>query len=149
MRERKPFNDNWVFYGKEGEERVTLPHTWNREDGYSDKPYLRGVFTYKKEFQYSLSQGRRLFIEFEGVNSSSRVSINGVELGGHDGGYSTFRFDITPYIKEHNVMEVVVDNTSNDRVYPQNADFTFAPVPIKSARTPFFAGSIYIGVAAG
>ena len=125
MRERKPFNDNWVFYGKEGEERVTLPHTWNREDGYSDKLYLRGVFTYKKEFQYSLSQGRRLFIEFEGVNSSSRVSINGVELGGHDGGYSTFRFDITPYIKEHNVMEVVVDNTPNDRVYPQKADFTF------------------------
>lgn len=125
MRERKLFNDNWVFYGKEGEERVTLPHTWNREDGYSDKLYLRGVFTYKKEFQYSLSQGRRLFIEFEGVNSSSRVSINGVELGGHDGGYSTFRFDITPYIKEHNVMEVVVDNTPNDRVYPQKADFTF------------------------
>ena len=33
MRKIISFNDNWVFYGKEGEESVTLPHTWNREDG--------------------------------------------------------------------------------------------------------------------
>ena len=85
MRERIVFNDNWLFHGQSGEERVTLPHTWNRYDGYTEKLYLRGVFSYSKEFEYSLEENRRLYVEFEGVNSSSRVIFNGVELGNHDG----------------------------------------------------------------
>ena len=73
MRERIVFNDNWLFHGQSGEERVTLPHTWNRDDGYTEKLYLRGVFSYRKEFEYSLEENRRLYVEFEGVNSSSSV----------------------------------------------------------------------------
>ena len=125
MRERIVFNDNWLFHGQSGEERVTLPHTWNRDDGYTEKLYLRGVFSYSKEFEYSLEENRRLYVEFEGVNSSSRVIFNGVELGNHDGGYSTFRFDLTPFLQAKNTITVTVDNTPNDRVYPQKADFTF------------------------
>ena len=125
MRERIVFNDNWLFHGQSGEERVTLPHTWNRDDGYTEKLYLRGVFSYSKEFEYSLEENRRLYVEFEGVNSSSCVIFNGVELGNHDGGYSTFRFDLTPFLKAKNTITVTVDNTPNDRVYPQKADFTF------------------------
>ena len=43
----------------------------------------------------------------------------------HDGGYSTFRADVTDYVKQKNHMVVEVDNSVNDRVYPQKADFTF------------------------
>ena len=43
----------------------------------------------------------------------------------HDGGYSTFRSDITALLEKENTMKVWVDNSVNDRVYPQKADFTF------------------------
>ena len=43
----------------------------------------------------------------------------------HDGGYSTFRADVTGLLKNSNALVVDVDNSVNDRVYPQKADFTF------------------------
>jgi len=53
------------------------------------------------------------------------VYCNGRELGTHKGGFSTFRFDLTPAMKaEGNVLTVVVTNGVSD-IYPQNADFTF------------------------
>ena len=72
-----------------------------------------------------MGSGRRLFIEFEGVNSSSSVIFNGKELGTHNGGYSTFRYEVTSLVKEENILEVRVDNIPNDYVYPERADFTF------------------------
>ena len=125
MRKRILFNDGWVFLNNGERDGVSLPHTWNKDDGATGTQYCRGDFTYEKEFSYSLGSGRRLFIEFEGVNSSSTVSFNGVTLGTHDGGYSTFRFDVTELVKDENKIEVKVDNSPNDYVYPERADFTF------------------------
>ena len=95
MRKRILFNDGWVFLNNGERDGVSLPHTWNKDDGATGTQYCRGDFTYEKEFSYRLDSGKRLFIEFEGVNSSSTVSFNGVTLGTHNGGYSTFRFDVT------------------------------------------------------
>ena len=125
MRKRILFNDGWVFLNNGVREDVSLPHTWNKEDGATGFEYFRGEFTYEKEFSYKKDSGKRLFIEFEGVNSSSTVSFNGVTLGTHNGGYSTFRFDVTELLKEENRIEVKVDNSPNDYVYPERADFTF------------------------
>ncbi|MGN0841610.1 MAG: glycoside hydrolase family 2 TIM barrel-domain containing protein [Candidatus Ornithospirochaeta sp.] len=125
MRKRILFNDGWVFLNNGVREDVSLPHTWNKDDGATGFEYFRGEFTYEKEFSYKKDSGKRLFIEFEGVNSSSTVSFNGVTLGTHNGGYSTFRFDVTELLKEENRIEVKVDNSPNDYVYPERADFTF------------------------
>ncbi len=51
--------------------------------------------------------------------------INGQAICHHEGGYSTFRADLTPYLKDQNDLEIRVDNSPNDHVYPQMADFTF------------------------
>ena len=56
---------------------------------------------------------------------AQRVTLNGVEVASHNGGYSTFRADITTVLGENNELTVEVDNSKNDRVYPQKADFTF------------------------
>ena len=53
------------------------------------------------------------------------MTLNGKEVIAHDGGYSTFRVDVTDVLAGTNEMTVSVDNTINDRVYPQKADFTF------------------------
>ena len=51
--------------------------------------------------------------------------VNGKKLAHHDGGYSTWRVDITDSLENTNLFVIAVDNSKNDRVYPQNADFTF------------------------
>lgn len=128
MRTIQLFNEGWRFQreGKEPE-TVNLPHTWNAVDGQDGgNDYFRGTGTYQKTFSRpELGEGQRLYVEFRGVNSSSEVKINGKTVATHDGGYSTFRADLTDELKDENVLEVIADNKANDHVYPQRADFTF------------------------
>lgn len=67
----------------------------------------------------------RVYIFGNGVNASAKVVFNGETICVRDGGYSTFRMDVTELLKEDNHILVEVDNSVNDRVYPQKADFTF------------------------
>ncbi|WP_130837967.1 glycoside hydrolase family 2 protein [Lachnoclostridium sp. Marseille-P6806] len=120
------FNDNWTFVKDGCEEVISLPHTWNAIDGQSQADYYRGECVYEKKFVCpEITPIERVYIEFRGVNSSSAVYVNDKKVTAHDGGYSTFRADITELLEEENTIRVLVDNSVNDRVYPQRADFTF------------------------
>lgn len=55
------------------------------------------------------------------MNATAKVELNGQTVGHHDGGYSTFRWDVTDFLKGENILSVHVDNSRNDRVYPQKA----------------------------
>ena len=128
MRKEQLINNNWLFRYHDGSETtVDIPHTWNNIDGQDGgDDYYRGTCVYEKAFiAPSLSEDERLYIEFAGVNASAKVTLNGKAVITHDGGYSTFRADITDYITQENHLTVEVDNSKNDRVYPQKADFTF------------------------
>lgn len=128
MRITKNINTDWEFL-KEGEalKQVILPHTWNAMDGQDGgNDYYRGTCIYKKKLiKPVLKEGDNVYLEFNGVNSSAEVLINGESCAVHDGGYSTFRVNLTDYLKDENEIEVKVDNAPNQRVYPQRADFTF------------------------
>ncbi len=122
------FNDNWVFEMPEQTPvTVTVPHTWNGLDGQDGgDDYKRLPCKYTKTFQKpEMKAGESCIIVFRGVNSETDVSLNGKRLCRHEGGYSTFIVDLTDDLQEKNVLEVVVDNTPNEKVYPQKADFTF------------------------
>ena len=56
---------------------------------------------------------------------TAEIYLNGEKRITHEGGYSTFRVNLTEYLQEENQLTVSVDNSDNDRVYPQKADFTF------------------------
>ena len=107
--------------------QVDVPHTWNNLDGQDGgNDYYRGTCRYSKTFpKPAYSPEERVYLEFRGVNASAKVVLNGVTVITHDGGYSTFRADITDRLKEENDLVVEADNSVNDRVYPQKADFTF------------------------
>ncbi len=106
---------------------VTLPHTWNNIDGQDGgADYHRGTCYYVKEFEKGeLPEGAEYFLEINGANSSADVYLNGQKLGHHDGGYSTWRVNLTEALKEKNLLVIAVDNSENKNVYPQMADFTF------------------------
>lgn len=106
-------------------EAVTLPHTWNAEDGQDGgNDYRRGAGTYARGLEWS-ADGTETWVEFRGVNASARVYLNGHLLAEHHGGYSTFRAQLTHHLEAENTLLVIVDNAPSDSVYPQRADFTF------------------------
>ncbi len=155
MRSIYSINNDWLFlkntatapsYLPEGGERVDLPHTWNGIDGQDGgNDYFRGTSCYVRSIKKSeLPEGELYFLEINGANSSCDVYMNGKRLCHHDGGYSTFRVNITATLREDNCLSVLVDNSACDNVYPQTADFTFygglyRNVNIIAASTTHFA----------
>ena len=117
--------ENAVAYAVRGEE-VSLPHTWNAIDGQDGgNDYHRGLCWYVRELTAEETAGECLFLEVKGANHTAEVYLNGRKLARHEGGYSTFRVDLTDELAETNTLAISVDNSDNDRVYPQKADFTF------------------------
>ena len=133
MRSIINLNENWLFKKdttdislRDGA-RVDLPHTWNAEDGFDGgSDYFRGPCLYVKELDKAdLPAADLYYLEFRGANSSADVYVNGNKLAHHDGGYSTWRVNITDAITDKTEIAVIVDNSPNETVYPQMADFTF------------------------
>ena len=133
MRKIISLNENWLFVKNTSDINaqdavtVNLPHTWNNEDGYDGgNDYFRGSCLYKKTINKDeLPKAELYYLEFRGANSSADVYAGEKHLFHHDGGYSTFRVNITEEIASETEISVIVDNAPNEEVYPQMADFTF------------------------
>ena len=129
MREITKIMKGWEFTGPDGTTTtVDLPHTWNARDGQDGgNDYWRGTCIYRTHFaapQFNTAS-HQVWIQFDGVNASAHVVLNGSPVCNHDGGYSTFRANITELLRDETELTVEVDNSKNDHVYPQKADFTF------------------------
>ncbi len=135
MRNIKVINSGWLFSKNAKSapsnlptdwEALDLPFTWNGKDGQDGgNDYYRGTCYFAKKIKADeLPEGEVKYLQFDGVNSSCEIFWNGKSITKHDGGYSTFRAEIKD-IKDVNLLVVAVDNSANDRVYPQQADFTF------------------------
>lgn len=123
LRKITNINENWEF-DKEGvKETVNLPHCWNAIDGQSTSDYYRGKCIYTKTLPFF---DGNVFLEINGANTVCEVYVNGIYVGTHENGYSMFRFNITPYLREEfNYIEITVDNRPDEKLYPETADFTF------------------------
>ena len=135
MRNLTNFNQGWSFVKNPGQvptqveesfESVNIPHSWNSIDGQDGgNDYFRGTCYYVKQFKLAdLPANTKHYLEINGANSSSDVYLNGKHLAHHDGGYSTYRVELAE-LAEDNLLVIGVDNSVNDYVYPQMADFTF------------------------
>ena len=133
MRNILNLNKSWLFVKNttdislgEGVE-VNLPHTWNATDGQDGgNDYFRGSCLYKKTLALAdLPKADLYYLEIRGANSSADVFVGGKKLAHHDGGYSTWRVNLTEELTEKTEIAILVDNSPNETVYPQMADFTF------------------------
>ncbi|MBE6531922.1 MAG: glycoside hydrolase family 2 protein [Ruminococcaceae bacterium] len=133
MRKILKINEGWQFIkdcsdplATEGAVSLNLPHTWNNEDGYDGGTYFRGSCVYTKTINKDELGDGLHYLEIRGANSSADVYVGGEHLAHHDGGYSTWRVNLTDALKDgDNLLSIVVDNSPNETVYPQMADFTF------------------------
>lgn len=110
---------------------IALPHTWMTYETTGDlHPYIQnaserddpywwnGWGWYRKRFSLSNQlKSNKIFLEFDGVQKYCKVYINGVLLGDHKGGYTSFSFDITPHVEfdAENVLCVQVSNRRDDK----------------------------------
>ena len=133
MRNIINLNKNWLFTKNTTDvslrdgASVDLPHSWNAEDGFDGgNDYFRGSCLYVKTLNKSeLPEADLYYLEIRGANSSADVYVGGEKLAHHDGGYSTWRVNITEKLTDTTDIAIVVDNAPNETVYPQMADFTF------------------------
>jgi beta-galactosidase len=108
---------------------LNLPHDWSVEGEFKeDAPtkgsggYLpTGIGWYRKHFHLSsVQKDQTVWIEFDGVYMNSDAWLNGRHLGKHPYGYTSFYYDLTPFVKKgENVLAVRVDNSiqTNSRWY--------------------------------
>ena len=108
--------NSWNFTDQNGNRAgVKLPHTWNALDGQDGgDDYRRGTCTYETEVAAPVydKENEVVYLQFHGVNASATVILNGAVVTTHDGGYSTFRVDVTDVLKDENkllVGEVDID----------------------------------------
>ena len=136
MRTVLNFNKKWAFTKNadavpatmpERWDWVNIPHSWNAIDGQDgDNDFYRGTCYYAKSLQkMNLPEADQYYLEINGANSSADVYVNGKHMAHHDGGYSTWRVNITDVLEAMNLIVIAVDNSANETVYPQMADFTF------------------------
>lgn len=106
---------------------INLPHTWNSQDVTDNDPgYRRSASWYKKNLVISnIDINKQYKLYFEGSNTTTKVFVNGNEVGEHIGGYIGFTFDITKFINQgNNEILVRVDNSYNIDIIPsQKSDF--------------------------
>ena len=139
MRNVINLNQDWKFIQQDAGlpeslpadwQTVQLPHSWNAIDGQDGNgSYDRGKYWYAKTFETPKQPlpGGKVFVEILAAGQQATVYVNGTEVTYHEGGYSTFRADITSLCKEEgeNLLVVACSNEYKDNVYPQSADFTF------------------------
>ena len=141
-RQRQNFDADWLFvlgdstqmsqvdYNDSYWRRLNVPHDWAREgdffvgnpSGAGGGALPGGIGWYRKHFEVKGEEVKRekFFLEFDGVYMNSTVYVNGQKVGFRPYGYSSFEYDITPYIKRgENVVAVRVDNSDqpNSRWY--------------------------------
>jgi beta-galactosidase len=128
------FNPGWKFLREDvpGAEAVNfddsawaevgLPHTWNDVDSYrafishpgGDQTIYLGIGWYRKHFKLPAgTEGRKIFLELEGLRQAARFYLNGQPVGLFENGITACGLDLTALVKfggQDNVLAVKVDN---------------------------------------
>ncbi len=108
-------------FDESGWRKVNLPHDWSIEGPLSPEYssgtgfFPGGVGWYRKHFKLDPSDKEKIVtIEFDGVYNNSSIWINGIFVGQRPYGYSSFQYDLTPYLKfgaDENIIAVRVDHS--------------------------------------
>lgn len=109
--EKKPHSKtDFVEYSFDGGPELQVPGDFNSQ--MCELSYFEGTVWYKKQFSYTISEGKRLFLHFGAVNYLAEVYLNGEKIGSHEGGFTPFQFEIGSQVRD-GVNTVIVKVNSN------------------------------------
>src|SRR5882724_12460630 len=105
----------WQKHPPADTESVNVPHTWNI--GKHDN-YLGGAWYFRNFETPAQSVGGHVELHFGATFYSSRVWLNGVQVGEHEGGYTAYSLDVTSHLQSTNYLAVEIDNRITERTIP-------------------------------
>lgn len=107
--EKKPQKKtDFVEYSFDGGPELNVPGDFNSQ--MCELAYLEGTVWYKRQFNWSIKDGKRLFLHFGAVNYKADVYLNGEKIGSHEGGFTPFQFEITEKVKNGDNTVIVKAN---------------------------------------
>ncbi|NOZ60704.1 MAG: beta-glucuronidase [Calditrichaeota bacterium] len=115
-------NEENFFRGFEADSFCGVPGSWNEQLAERGLMNYIGKIYYQKEFVLSKNfRGNRILLRFGSADYRAKVWVNGKEIGGHEGGFLPFTFDITNVVdfEQANLIVVCVDNSLNHDTIPQ------------------------------
>lgn len=112
-----------IEYDFDAADALSVPGDWNTQR--EALMLYEGTIWYKRDFDYALSPGRRLFAYFGAANYDAKVFVNGTKVGEHVGGFTPFNFEITDLVRPaDNFVVVKVDNQRHrDAIPTVNTDW--------------------------
>ncbi|MFZ4056497.1 MAG: glycoside hydrolase family 2 protein [Ferruginibacter sp.] len=112
-----------VEYDFDKSPEMNIPGDWNSQ--VKELYYYEGTVWFKKSFNYTLKENKRLFLNFGAINYRADIYLNGTKLGTHVGGFTSFSFEVSKIIKDrNNYLVVKVDNKRfKDAVPTTNTDW--------------------------
>ena len=96
-------------------ESVNLPHTWNigQHDSYVGKAWYFRTFEMPVQ-----TTNLHVKLHFGATFYSAKIWLNGTKVGEHEGGYTAYALDITPYLRVTNYLAVEIDNRISEATIP-------------------------------
>jgi beta-glucuronidase len=127
----------WTKELPAGTETVRIPHTWNlgKYDDYEGTAWYFKIFSLPDELR-----AKHLELHFGATFYKSRVWMNGVDLGGHEGGHTAYFFDVTPHLKRVNFLAVEINNQPTTQTIPGWA------MKLQASRNPWYDWWHYGGI---
>ena len=89
--------------------RLEVPGDWNSQR--PELKYYESTIWYKRDFDYTPSPDKRLFIYFGASNYQTDLYLNGEKIGSHEGGFTPFQFEIGDKVRTgHNFIVARVNS---------------------------------------
>lgn len=95
-------------YASNAWDQVTVPHCFSVDPRYQ---FYTGTVWYRKNFPWQPQTGKRVILHFDAAYYQTELWLNNQKVGSHEGGYTPFHFDVTPFLKTgENVLALSINN---------------------------------------
>ncbi|HMP91768.1 MAG TPA: glycoside hydrolase family 2 TIM barrel-domain containing protein [Phnomibacter sp.] len=112
--EHQPQKETDFFeYSFDGGPQLKVPADFNSQ--MPELTFYEGTVWYRKQFNYSIKPGKRVFLHFGAVNYMADVYVNKTLIGSHEGGFTPFQFELTDKIKDG--LNTIVVKVNNNRLH--------------------------------
>lgn len=109
--------NDFTEFSFDNSQTLSVPGDWNSQR--AELKYYEGTVWYKRDFVYQKKKGKRTYLHFAGVSYRCDVFLNGEHIGGHEGSFTPFQFEITDKIKNgRNLLVVKVNNERREDAIP-------------------------------
>lgn len=96
---------DFVEFSFDNSQTLSVPGDWNSQR--TELKYYEGTIWYKKEFNYVKNPKKKTYLHFGGVSNRCDVYLNGKKIGEHEGGFTSFQFDVTSSVNQGNNLLVL------------------------------------------